>query len=1219
MGRKIKFLVLGLLAFPSLSWGAFRTDFLTATSSSTLANVVVIPSSTSASSIFFLNSPLPINGGAGPQLSYPVLFGKGNFSSLPAAFRIIGSTFPYFKNSTRDEDAEIWVQGGGSPQIQLLAGNGNNVSLDNTSGLVVNAAATFTSSMTLSGSRLVQNKSPTDGQVLTWNAANNNWTPAAASSGGGWLAVGTGTASNFTTSITSPTYSISFLGSQFVPTTSGTTDFLNLNQASVTVQGVITAGSNISVTPTASVLTISLNTPSVYAATSTAILPLGFKTSTGVFTSLSPGVMHIVAGSSNVVTNLVSLSSETTGTLSVINSTLPVNSIVFSDGAKLTVDTANLYFSTNNKTMGLGTNSIDAGSVFVIQQSTIQLPVTAATVNRNAGAGASNYNAGDTLAYRFYAYRKINGTLTAAATYYQSISTTVANTGDTLSLTWSAVTGASGYLIVRNLNGIGFADYYVDMGNILGATDDNGFDLLSWTSGTPPITVTNFRALYNYVSGAYGYSVFGGAGYFYGSLGVGTAPNQSYGTDLYNTAISTTPLRVNRGSTSYPAFVVSGTEHSSALPSALSIVDSTNVENVGLTSWNGGGGTGGYGTVVVSGNGGAGIRLGEIGGKNQQNGFRLGDFIFQTGSAADNGEIVVLLGSGGGAFIYAQYIGQNGTNFGGSAAPGARVQIAGGTSSVPPLRFASSALTTSNRTAGDFQFLTNKWYGTSTTGPYTREFTMNDNTLTSTRMVFVSTNGFLTDNAQITYSTITATLSVASFSASGLISGTTAQFNSSMTVTGAMKVGGLVNFSSSVVIVGGIVAATSTINGKLTVTGSIDPTNISFSTNTQYPTAPLYIESFDGINAGTAPVNAGRIRYNNTTKTFQISVSSGLYQNISTDTIAGAGTGTQYSIPRWATTTTLGDSLLTTDSANKTMTFTPAASSGSGNIVVFRITAPAHTGTNTGTLIDFDMINAGDIDVVAGSNIPAAYGSRFTPRSFSASGSGTTVSTAATVIITGGPTSSTGGTLSVLNSYALYVQSGAALFDSTLAANAAATFNGATGFNAAATSNISMKQKAGTGTLYGNVGGTLFAYYVSSGNAALTDTDLYRSSVTANTLTNAGDSLYVIAGGTFATSVSTDKRVKLKFNATTVFDSGALSITTASTWNLTCSLVRVAATTQRTTCNFETSSTSFPGTASHTESSENLAIGNVLRITGGGTNANDTTGATHRVNMEPAP
>lgn len=101
------------------------------------------------------------------------------------------------------------------------------------------------------------------------------------------LAVGTGTATSFTTNLTSPTVAISFLGSQFSDTTSGTTHFVNLNLSSVTVEGKLVAGSNITLTPAAGSLTIAATSggSSIYNATSTAGFPFGFSASTAVFTS----------------------------------------------------------------------------------------------------------------------------------------------------------------------------------------------------------------------------------------------------------------------------------------------------------------------------------------------------------------------------------------------------------------------------------------------------------------------------------------------------------------------------------------------------------------------------------------------------------------------------------------------------------------------------------------------------------------------------------------------------------------------------------------------------------------------------------------------------------------------------------------------------------------------------------------------------------------------
>jgi hypothetical protein len=67
------------------------------------------------------------------------------------------------------------------------------------------------------------------GQALVTDG-NKNWSFSTISSGGGasTLAVGTGTAANFTTNVTSPTAAISFLGTQFLATTNGTTSFISL-------------------------------------------------------------------------------------------------------------------------------------------------------------------------------------------------------------------------------------------------------------------------------------------------------------------------------------------------------------------------------------------------------------------------------------------------------------------------------------------------------------------------------------------------------------------------------------------------------------------------------------------------------------------------------------------------------------------------------------------------------------------------------------------------------------------------------------------------------------------------------------------------------------------------------------------------------------------------------------------------------------------------------
>ena len=77
-------------------------------------------------------------------------------------------------------------------------------------------------------------------------------------------------------------------------------------------------------------------------------------------------------------------------------------------------------------------------------------------------------------------------------------------------------------------------------------------------------------------------------------------------------------------------------------------------------------------------------------------------------------------------------------------------------------------------------------------------------------------------------------------------------------------------------------AANVTINGKLTVTGLIDPTAVLLSGGTD-----LYFQSADGSTAAVAPLNQGRIRYLNGTG-WQLSNSTGAYSTAVTTATIGA-------------------------------------------------------------------------------------------------------------------------------------------------------------------------------------------------------------------------------------------------------------------------------------------------------------------------------------------
>lgn len=80
-------------------------------------------------------------------------------------------------------------------------------------------------------------------------------------------------------------------------------------------------------------------------------------------------------------------------------------------------------------------------------------------------------------------------------------------------------------------------------------------------------------------------------------------------------------------------------------------------------------------------------------------------------------------------------------------------------------------------------------------------------------------------------------------------------------------------------------AKTLLVNGKLTVTGSIDPTDIILSGG-----GTSHFQQFgDGLTAPVSASGSGRIRYNDTTKTFQVSLDGAAYVDVFTGTVTPSG------------------------------------------------------------------------------------------------------------------------------------------------------------------------------------------------------------------------------------------------------------------------------------------------------------------------------------------
>jgi hypothetical protein len=104
-----------------------------------------------------------------------------------------------------------------------------------------------------------------------------------------------------------------------------------------------------------------------------------------------------------------------------------------------------------------------------------------------------------------------------------------------------------------------------------------------------------------------------------------------------------------------------------------------------------------------------------------------------------------------------------------------------------------------------------------------------------------------------------------------------------------------------------------TVAGKLTVTGAIDPPSVRLSGGTA-----LFYESANGNTAGVSAANEGRIRYNSTTQTWQMSANGAAYVDIGTG-LSGGGTANE--IAFWSGATSLtSDAGLTYSAADDRLT-----------------------------------------------------------------------------------------------------------------------------------------------------------------------------------------------------------------------------------------------------------------------------------------------------------
>lgn len=145
--------------------------------------------------------------------------------------------------------------------------------------------------------------------------------------------------------------------------------------------------------------------------------------------------------------------------------------------------------------------------------------------------------------------------------------------------------------------------------------------------------------------------------------------------------------------------------------------------------------------------------------------------------------------------------------------------------------------------------------------------------------------------------------------------------------------------------------------------------------------------------------------------------------------------------------------------------------------------------------------------------------------------------------------------------------------------------------------------KAGSSTSNVKVGGTLKVDTTAVGNVGVGEDDLITYSVPASTLGTNGDFIEFDMAGTFAANANS-KRVRIKFGATTLFDTTAL-IFNGVDWRAQGKIIRTGAATQKAICTFTTASTLLTQLTDYTTPAETLSGAVTLKATGEATSNND--------------
>lgn len=211
-------------------------------------------------------------------------------------------------------------------------------------------------------------------------------------------------------------------------------------------------------------------------------------------------------------------------------------------------------------------------------------------------------------------------------------------------------------------------------------------------------------------------------------------------------------------------------------------------------------------------------------------------------------------------------------------------------------------------------------------------------------------------------------------------------------------------------------------------------------------------------------------------------------------------------------------------------------------------------------------------------------------------GSGTNIAGSAITIAGGkGTGTATGGSVLIQTSPSTG-SSGTTL--QTLSTRVTIINTGLVGVGVTPSGNGTLQVITGTSSTIAKVGGTIVDHFADAGNSTTVETDLYSDSLAGSTLNTNGDKYFAAYAGAFVNSTSS-KRLRVYFGGTNIFDSGALTVSAASDWDMRVVIIMDSSTSVRCTVSVNLTGASSGSFANYvTVTGLTLTNAQILKITG---------------------